>query len=125
MWFVNNIMINLSNIIDLNSYIRISSIKEQFEDNCIYVSNEDEFDNIKNYQNIIFETSQLKMRWFEKLEFNGLNHTIINCLSSVEIFDDALYNCSGVAIFDNVCCCRNNEILEKIMNYKKTKMLVC
>ena len=118
-------MINKSNIINLNSYIRISSIKESFEESCVFVNNDEEFQKLYDCTNIIFETSQLKTEFFEYLILNNINHTIINCLSSTEIFDDLLYNANGLVIFDNVCCCRNNEILEKVIDYKKKKMLVC
>lgn len=56
---------------------------------------------------------------------DNINYTIINCLSSIEIFEDALWNARGIVIFDNVCSCRNNEILQEVINYKKKKMLVC
>lgn len=118
-------MINTSNIINLNSYIRISSIKESFEESCLYVSSEDDLSKINNYNNIIFENSHLKNIFFESLILKDINHTVINCLSSTEIFEDLLYNASGLVIFDNVCCCRNNDILEKVINYKKNKILVC
>lgn len=116
---------NKDNIINLNFYIRMSSIQKQFEDSCLYVTNEDELKNVFDFTNIIFENSQLKNRFFESLELKDTNHTIINCLSSTEIFENALYNASGLIIFDNICCCRNNEILEMVVNYKKRKMLVC
>lgn len=118
-------MINKSNIINLNSYIRISSIKESFEDSCLFVNSSDDFRNIYDHTNIIFENSQLKNNFFEQLILDNVNHTIINCLSSIEIFENSLYNATGIVIFDNVCCCRNNEILEKVMSYKNKKMLVC
>ncbi len=118
-------MFNATNIINLNSYIRISSIKESFEDNCLYVTSDEQFSDVNKYKNIIFETSQLKNHFFEYLELKDCEHTVINCLSSQEIFDNNLFNARGLVIFDNVCCCRNNEILEEVINYKKNKMLVC
>ena len=118
-------MINKSNIIDLNSYIRISSIKESFEDKCLYVTNEDELTSVFKYSNVIFENSHLKIRFFESLKLKDVNHTIINCLSSIQIFEDSLYNANGLVVFDNVCCCKNNEILEKVISCKKKKMLIC
>lgn len=116
---------NKSNIINLNSYIRISSIKDKFEEKCLYVQSEEDFNNIGEYSNIIFENSQLKNNFFEKLGLGCIQHTIINCLSSIEIFEENLFNARGLVIFDNVCCCRNNEILEQVINYKNKKMLVC
>ena len=118
-------MINLSNIINLNSYIRISSIKEQFEDDCLYVTSDSQLSEVCNHINVIFENSQLKNRFFEHLILENINHTVINCLSSTELFEESLYNSRGIVIFDNVCCCRNNEILEKVISYKNKKMLVC
>ncbi len=118
-------MINWSNIINLNSYIRISSIKESFENKCLFVTEPKQLPNVMEYTNVIFETSQLKTRFFEYLELQAIDHTIINCLSSLEIFEKMLYDARGLVIFDNVCCCRNNDILERVMNYKKNKMLVC
>lgn len=118
-------MINKANIIDLNSYIRISSIKEQFEEKCLYVKSEDDFKDIKEYTNIIFETSYLKNIFFERMILRDIDHTIINCLASTEIFKENLFDAHGIVIFDNVCCCRNNDILEMVVNYKKSKMLVC
>ena len=118
-------MFNQNNIINLNSYIRVSSIKESFEDNCLFVTTPDQLREIQEHTNIIFETSQLKTRFFEYLDLQAIDHTIINCLSSLEIFENLLYNAKGIVIFDNICCCRNNDILERVMNYKKKKMLVC
>lgn len=118
-------MINKTNIINLNSYIRISSIKESFEDNCLYVTTDDQFKDVNKYINVIFETSQLKNRFFEYLELKDYEYTVINCLSSQEIFDNNLFDARGLVIFDNVCCCRNNKILEKVTDYKQNKMLVC
>lgn len=118
-------MINKSNIINLNSYIRISSIKEQFEESCLYVTNDNQLGDVCKYTNVIFETSQLKNEFFEYLNLHTIDYTVINCLSSNEIFEKSLYEASGMIIFDNVCCCRNNEILESVIGYKNKKMLVC
>ena len=118
-------MINKDNIINLNSYIRISSIKKQFEESCLYVTSCDQLINVYKYTNVIFENSQIKNEFFEYLNLRDINHTIINCLSSQEIFEDSLYNASGLVIFDNVCCCRNNDILKKVIDYQNKKMLVC
>jgi len=118
-------MFNQSNIIDLNSYIRVSSIKESFEDNCLFVTEPKQLPEVKEYKNVIFETSQLKTRFFEYLELQAIEYTVINCLSSLEIFEGLLYDARGLVIFDNICCCRNNDILERVVNYKKNKMLVC
>ena len=118
-------MINLTNIIDLNSYIRISSIKESFEDNCLYVNNEDQLKDVCKYKNIIFKNSKLKNQFYEYLNLHAIDYTVINCLSSLEIFENSLYDARGLVIFDNICCCRNNDMLERVMNYKKSKMLVC
>jgi hypothetical protein len=103
----------------------MSSIQKEFEDNCLYVTSENEIPQALNYTNVIFENSQLKNEFFESLKLRDYNHTVINCLSSLEIFENALYNAEGVVMFDNVCCCRNNEILEKVVEYKKRKMLLC
>ena len=118
-------MINWNNIINLNSYIRVSSIKESFEDKCLFVTESKQLPDVMEYTNVIFETSQLKTRFFEYIGLRAIDHTIINCLSSLEIFEKMLYDAKGLVIFDNVCCCRNNDILERVMNYKKNKMLVC
>ena len=118
-------MIDKTNIIDLNSYIRISSIKEQFEERCLYVKSEEDFGDISKYTNIIFETSQLKNLFFERLILRDVNHTVINCLASTEIFKENLFDAHGTVVFDNVCCCKNNEILEMVIDYKKSKILVC
>ena len=80
---------------------------------------------IRKYTNVIFETSQLKNEFFDYLSLQATDFTVINCLSSIEIFEDALYNARGLVVFDNVCCCKNNDILEKVVGYKKSKMLVC
>jgi hypothetical protein len=103
----------------------MSSIKESFEDSCLYVTSEDHLKDIFKYENVIFETSQLKMSFFDNLKLSCKDHTIINCLSSQEIFEKQLYEATGLVIFDNVCCCRNNDILEKVTGYKENKMLVC
>ena len=118
-------MMNKSNIINLNSYIRISSIEKQFEESCLFVSGGENIDEVFKYTNIIFESPKLKNEFFEYLTLNGINHTIINCLSSTEIFEQTLWDARGMVVFDNVCSCRNNEILEMVINYKKKKMLVC
>lgn len=120
-------MINYSNIINLNSYIRISSIKNMFEEDCLYINDINEIKKIdvEVCSNIIFENSQLKTLFFESLKMKDISHTIINCLSSYEIFDKSLYYANGIVIFDNVCSCRNNEILEAVVGYKKKKLLVC
>ena len=120
-------MINTSNIINLNSYIRISSIKEKFEENCLFINDIDEINdiNVYNCENIIFETSQLKNLFFESLKLKDVPHTVINCLSSTELFDNAVFNSHGITIFDNVCSCRNNEILDEVIKYKNKKIMVC
>lgn len=103
----------------------MSSIQQQFEDSCLYVMSEEDINETSKYTNIIFETSQLKNRFFESLILKDIKHTIINCLSSQEIFEKMLYNADGIVVFDNVCACRNNDILKLIIEYKKKKLLVC
>lgn len=103
----------------------MSSIKDSFEDSCLYVGDEDDLKKVKGYVNVIFENSNLKNLYFESLKLSDTRHTIINCLSSTEIFEESLFHAEGLVIFDNVCCCRNNEILEKVLDYKNKKMLVC
>lgn len=121
----SNTMINRSNIIDLNSYIRINSIKNEFENDCLYVTEEVDCDKICKYTNVIFETSQLKIKFFESLSARGIEYTVINCLSSIDIFEDTLFEARGLIIFDNVCCCRNNDILKRVIEFKDNKMLMC
>ena len=116
---------NKSNIINLNSYIRISSIQQEFEDSCLYVTNIEQLSEVCEYKNIIFETSQLKNSFFEYLNLHTTKYTVVNCLSSLDIFEEQLFDADGLVIFDNVCCCRNNEILKQVIDYKKNKMLVC
>ena len=87
--------------------------------------NEDDLSSVFKYSNIIFENSNLKNRFFESLKLKDINHTIINCLSSTQLFENSLYNAVGLVIFDNVCCCKNNEILEKVISCKMKKMLIC
>jgi len=117
----------LNNIIDLNSYIRISSIRETFEKSCVYVSNFDEVDklDIYNCNNIIFENTHIKNTFFERLNLTDTNYVVINCLSSIDIFKEAMHDPKGIVVFDNVCSCRNNDILEIVTNYKGKKVLVC
>ena len=117
----------LNNIIDLNSYIRISSIRENFEENCLYIKDFDEIKNLDlhNCNNIIFENSHLKTAFFDKLNLADIDYTVINCLSSVTIFEGLMTNIHGIAVFDNVCSCRSNEILDVVINYKNKKLLVC
>ena len=103
----------------------MSSIQQEFEDNCLFVNNEDDLTNILGNTNVIFENSQLKNEFFQMLILKDFKHTIINCLSSTDIFEELLFNAEGLVIFDNVCCCRNNEILEQVVKYKKRKMLLC
>ena len=120
-------MINTQEIIDLNSYIRISTIREDFEHSCLFVNDYDGIQKIDVMlpQNIIFETSNLKNRFFERLQLEDINHTVINCLQSVETFESSMIDAHGMVVFDNVCACRNNEILDMVMSYKNKKMLVC
>ena len=115
------------NIIDLNSYIRISDIREDFEKDCLYVNNIDDVLSIDVYKhkNIIFENTQLKNLFFERLSLRDINHTIINCLSSYELFSNSLLDVRGIVLFDNVCACRNNDILKEVIKYKGKKLLVC
>ena len=117
----------LNNIIDLNSYIRIDMIRKDFQNECIYVSSMEELKGIDIYKckNIIFETSQLKNLFYEGLQLKDVNHTVINCLSSNEIVNSLLNEATGLVIFDNVCGCKNNYILETVMKYKDKKLLVC
>ena len=120
-------MIDRSNIINLNSYIRINFIRESFEKNCMFVGSFEDITNIDVYKdiNIIFENTTLKTNFYESLNLKSVNYTVINCLSSVEIFESLLHESKGLVIFDNVCSCRNNEILEKVVSYKGNKLLVC
>ena len=74
-------MINRDNIINLNSYIRVSSIKESFEDKCLFVTEPKQLPNVTEYTNVIFETSQLKTRFFEYLELQAIDHTVINSIA--------------------------------------------
>lgn len=117
----------INNLINLDSYIRINSIREDFEKDCLYVSSMDEVKNIDIYKckNVIFETSQLRNLFYEQLQLRDTDHTVINCLASEDIFDSLLNTIKGIAIFDNVCSCKNNDILDKVMNYKGKKLLVC
>lgn len=117
----------INNLIDLNSYIRINSIRESFEAGCIFVSSLAEMRKIDVYnsKNIIFETTQLRSQFYESLLLRDIDHTVINCLSSNEMFDSMLNEARGIVVFDNVCKCTNNYILEQIENYKGRKLLVC
>ena len=117
----------INNLIDLNSYIRINSIRESFEAGCIFVSSLEEMRKIDIYnsKNIIFETSQLKNRFYESLILRDIDHTVINCLSSNELFDSMISQAKGIIVFDNVCSCKNNYILEQIEECKERKLLVC
>jgi len=120
-------MSDFKNIINLNSYIRIESIKSDFQRDCEYISNESQIDKIDIFkiQNIIFENSQLRFLFYDSLKLKGIEHTVINCLSSDEIFEESMFNARGIIVFDNVCACKNNHILETITNYKNSKLLVC
>ena len=120
-------MIDRSNIINLNSYIRLELIRESFEKECLFVTSIDEVANIDVYKNtnIIFENSSLKNNFYEVLNLRDLEYTVVNCMSSIDIFNDLLSEARGIVIFDNVCSCRNNEILEKVVKFNKKKLLVC
>ena len=103
----------------------MSSIQQEFEESCLYVTSEDQIKEVCKYKNVIFENSQLKNQFYDHLNLQAIDYTVINCLSSIDIFEEALYNANGLVVFDNVCCCKNNEILEKVVDYKNKKMLVC
>ena len=120
-------MIDTKDIIDLNSYIRINTIREDFERTCLFVTTPEEMQRVDVMlsQNIIFETTNLKNRFFERLRLEDIDHTVVNCLQSIESFEERMLEARGMIIFDNVCACHNNDILEKVMQYKNKKMLVC
>lgn len=116
-----------SNIINLNSYIRLELIRESFEKECLFITSMDEIKNIDIYKNtnIIFNNTSLKTNFYEHLNLHDLDYTVINCMTSIELFNDMLNDSRGVVIFDNVCRCKNNDILEQIVKYKGNKLLVC
>ena len=120
-------MINTSNIINLNSYIRLERIRESFEKECQFVTSFDEVTNIDVYKatNIIFDNSSLKSNFYEELNLKDVEYTVVNCLASYEIFNNILNESRGIVVFDNVCSCKNNDILESVMKYDKKKILVC
>ena len=105
----------------------MSSIREDFENRCLFISKYEDIKNIDIFKdtNVIFETTQLKTKFFESLQLKNINHTVINCLSSQEMFEEMVREGQGILIFDNVCVCRNNYILETVINYKNRKMLLC
>ena len=118
---------NFSDIINLDSYIRISMIREDFKNDCLYIDTTDDIVNVDvfNAKNIIFENYQLKNMFYNTLNLKDIKYTVVNCLSSTEIFEDNLLQASGIVIFDNVCTCENKDILEQVIKYKKNKLLVC
>ena len=86
----------LNNIIDLNSYIRISSIRENFEENCLYIKDFDEIKNLDlhNCNNIIFENSHLKTAFFDKLNLADIDYTV-----NIYLGDDLVYSQSGKSLW--------------------------
>jgi len=118
---------NFSDIINLDSYIRISMIREDFENDCQYIGSTDDVVNLDVFEskNIIFENYQLKNMFYNTLNLKDIKYTVINCLSSLDIFEENLHQAAGIVVFDNVCTCENKDILEQVIKYKKKKLLVC
>ena len=98
-------MINRSNIINLGSYIRINFIRESFEESCLFISSQDEINSIDIYKNtnIIFDNSSLKSNFYESLNLKAIEYTVVNCLSSIDIFNKNLFEARGIVVFNNVC----------------------
>ena len=116
-------MINLDNFI-VNDFIKNSLMKSNR-----YITTESELNSyiydIMNdrYQNAIFESSNLKMMFFDKLKFYDIDVNIINCNSSTDRFCEELDKEHAINIFDNVNRCHNTDILKIIQNTKG--ILIC
>lgn len=110
-------------LLDLNSYIKVDSIKRELKRSCVIVSNIEEADNYVRsvcrgeLHNVIFEKSSLKSYCFGKIA-NTIDINVINCNSCLERFCENLQIDAKITIFDNVNNCRNIDILEIVLNKK-------
>ena len=71
--------------------------------------------------NIVFSTSALKDRFFEKLKSIQPELNVINCNSTIDSFLENNFN--GFLVFNNLKRCQHMEIIEEIKKHKA--ILIC
>ena len=115
-------------LLDLRSFIKTDFILQELHKSCRVVSNIEEADLYVldvlrgDYENVIFERSNLKNYCFDKIrEYQNIN--IVNCNSSLERFCESICDNNTLTIFDNVSKCHDENILNLVVN--KKGILVC
>lgn len=116
-------------MINLDNFIKIDFIKKSMMKSCRYITNENEvtsyvFDLLDgHYSNAIFETSNLRRRFFEEINYRDIDVNVVNCDSSLERFCESLNENSPLIIFNNVNRCHDTNILDIVRNTKS--ILIC
>lgn len=100
---------------DKESYILISNIEdaEKIAYRIAY----------GEYLNILFESSYLKDIFFNIINENRPDITIINCNSNFERFEEKLWKSGKIIIFNNINKCTDDRILNIIKTEKG--ILIC
>lgn len=112
------------NLISLSMYIKNEFIKKKFYESYIVVDSIEEAEDVAyrvsqgEFINILFESSSIKDRFFNIIDTNRPDISIINCNSNKDRFEDAVWQSSGPIIFNNVGECNDNDILNIIKDKK-------
>lgn len=118
-------------LIDLNTYIRVDSVRRKLEQSCQVITTEEDANQfalniaLGNKQNAIFSKTTLKHMCFNRIcELCGVKVKVINCLSARDRFDQMLTeDNSSIIVFDNVGKCKNLYILDTVL--EKNEIIVC
>jgi hypothetical protein len=111
---------------DLSVFMKEELMKSQLfmynENDYKYIDSIDEAEitvaaiNCGNYMNLIFNSSNLKNYFIDKLLTSRQDTNLINCNCSKNRFDENSFD--GLLVFDNVLKCKHPEILNEIKNHK-------
>lgn len=115
-------------MMNLDTFIKNSIIKEQYKSSCIFITEIDECckyadlisQEIIKDANIIFGATYLKNMFFSNIKTCRPDVSIINCNSNTDLFSESLFNSNNFIIFNNVHMCKGD-----IVNNIKKGIWVC
>lgn len=113
----------------LDNYIKQDFVKRVFMKSCLIISNIKQAEDLASLlhiqqYNIIFETSYLKLVFYNKLKIYHPHTKIINCDSSKSRLLDEIKSCDDeLIIFDKINYCIDFDIFNMIN--KMNRILIC
>ena len=113
---------------DLSTFVKDEFKKNRLFEDSVYIDTIDKADNLVaevgygRYVNIVFRSSSIKDYFIDKLSTMRPDINVINCNCSIDRFYENDLN-TGLLVFNNIKCCKHNELIEEIKKYKG--ILIC